>query len=54
LGKISLLADGIDSQMAFWHQESLVGETSFVMLLPETEFAAVLLTNSMVLNDVAD
>lgn len=48
------LAEGIDSRLAFWHQGSLVGSTSFVMLLPETESAVIVLTNTMALNDAAD
>jgi CubicO group peptidase (beta-lactamase class C family) len=52
--EMPILADGIDSRLAFWHQGSLVGDTSFVMLLPETESAVVVLTNSMALNDAAD
>ncbi|KAL9093885.1 MAG: hypothetical protein Q9165_003808 [Trypethelium subeluteriae] len=49
-----LLADGIDSGLALWHQGSLVGATSFVMLLPETESAVLVLTNTMAFNDAAD
>jgi len=49
-----LLAHGIDLRLALWHQGSLVGATSFVMLLPETESAVVVLTNTMALNDAAD
>lgn len=52
--QMPLLAQGSDSRLAFWHQGSLVGDTSFVMLLPETESAVVVLTNSMALNDAAD
>ncbi|KUJ07020.1 beta-lactamase/transpeptidase-like protein [Mollisia scopiformis] len=42
------------SQLPGTHQSSLVGDTSFVMLLPEAESAVVVLTNSMALNDAAD
>ncbi|CAI7622502.1 unnamed protein product [Penicillium glandicola] len=52
--EMPLLAEGIDSRLALWHQGSLVGATSFVMLLPETESAVVVLTNTMALNDAAD
>jgi CubicO group peptidase (beta-lactamase class C family) len=52
--EMPLLAEGIDSRLAFWHQGSLVGATSFVMLLPETESAVIVLTNTMALNDAAD
>ena len=49
-----LLAKGIGSRLALWHQGSLVGATSFVMLLPETQSAVLVLTNTMALNDAAD
>lgn len=49
-----LLADGIDSRLALWHQGSLVGATCFAMLLPETESAVLVLTNTMAFNDAAD
>ncbi|KAH8817178.1 beta-lactamase/transpeptidase-like protein [Xylogone sp. PMI_703] len=49
-----LLADGINSRLALWHQGSLVGATSFIMMLPETETAVLVLTNTMALNDAAD
>ncbi|KAM5372484.1 hypothetical protein ACJZ2D_007522 [Fusarium nematophilum] len=52
--EMPLLAAGIDSRLALWHQGSLVGSTSFVLLLPETESAVVVLTNTMALNDAAD
>lgn len=52
--KMPLLANGIDSRLALWHQGSLVGVTSFVMMLPETESAVVVLTNTMAFNDAAD
>lgn len=52
--EMPLLANGIKSQLALWHQGSLVGATSFVMMLPETESAVLILTNTMALNDAAD
>ncbi|KAK7419778.1 hypothetical protein QQX98_003150 [Neonectria punicea] len=53
--KMPVLADGItNSRLALWHQGSLVGVTSFVMMLPETESAVVVLTNTMAKNDAAD
>ena len=52
--KMPLLGDGTTSQMALWHQGSLVGATFFVMLLPETESAVLVLTNTMAPNDAAD
>ena len=52
--EMPLLADGVQSQLAVWHQGSLVGATPFVMLLPETESAVLVLTNTMAINDAAD
>lgn len=52
--EMPLLADGIKSRLAIWHQGSLVGATSFIMMLPETESAVLVLTNTMALNDAAD
>ena len=49
-----LLAKHIRSRLPLWHQGSLVGATSFVMLLPETQSAVLVLTNTMALNDAAD
>ncbi|KAH7127289.1 beta-lactamase/transpeptidase-like protein [Dactylonectria macrodidyma] len=54
LEQMPLLAAGINSRLALWHQGSLVGATSFVMMLPETESAVVVLTNTMAINDAAD
>lgn len=52
--EMPVLADGIKSRLALWHQGSLVGATSFVMMLPETESAVLVLTNTMAFNDAAD
>jgi hypothetical protein len=52
--KMPVLADGIESRIALWHQGSLVGATSFVMLLPEMQSAVLVLTNTMAKNDAAD
>lgn len=52
--KAPVLSEGIKSRLALWHQGSLVGATSFVMMLPETESAVLVLTNTMALNDAAD
>ena len=52
--EMPLLAEDIDSRLALWHQGCLVSATSFVMLLPETESAVLVLTNTMALNDAAD
>ncbi|KAF7512246.1 hypothetical protein GJ744_001814 [Endocarpon pusillum] len=52
--EMPLLANSISSRPALWHQGSLVGATSFVMMLPETESAVLVLTNTMAINDAAD
>jgi CubicO group peptidase (beta-lactamase class C family) len=52
--EMPILADGIQSNLATWHQGSLVGATSFIMLLPETQSAVLVLTNTMAKNDAAD
>lgn len=54
VGDMPILAQGVNSCLALWHQGSLVGATSFVMLFPETESAVLVLTNTMALNDAAD
>ncbi|KAK4139709.1 beta-lactamase/transpeptidase-like protein [Dichotomopilus funicola] len=54
LEKMPVLSDGIKPRLALWHQGSLVGATSFVMMFPETESAVLVLTNTMALNDAAD
>lgn len=41
-------------QLLLFHQGSLPGALAFVGLLPESETAVVILTNSLALNDVAD
>lgn len=51
---IPILADGNVPCLAFWYQGSLVGVTSFVMLLPETRSAVLVLTNTMAKHDAAD
>lgn len=53
--ELPVLARGItQSRLALWHQGSPIGATSFVMMLPETESAVLVLTNTMALNDAAD
>lgn len=55
VSKMPTLGEGIESpRLALWHQGSLTGATSFIMLLPETESAVAVLTNTMALNDAAD
>lgn len=49
-----VLGKGVPSRLALWHQGSLVGATSFVMLFPETQSAVLVLTNTMTKNDAAD
>lgn len=41
-------------EIVFYHQGSLAGYTSSIFLLPNTESAMVVLTNSISLNDCAD
>lgn len=52
--QMPLLARGIDSRLAVWHHGSLVGALSFIMMLPETESAVVVLSNTLALNDTPD
>ncbi|KAJ1669419.1 hypothetical protein EV182_008773, partial [Spiromyces aspiralis] len=52
--EMPVLSEGIKSRLALWQQGSLVGATSFVMMLPETESAVLVLTNTMAPNDAAD
>ncbi|KAH6850484.1 beta-lactamase/transpeptidase-like protein [Chaetomium sp. MPI-CAGE-AT-0009] len=52
--KLPVLSEGIKPRLALWHQGSLVGATSFIMMLPETESAVLVLSNTMALNDAAD
>jgi len=49
-----VLANRTSSRLALWNQSSQVGATSFVMLLPETESALPVLTNTMAPNDADD
>nr|POE77996.1 hypothetical protein CFP56_09637 [Quercus suber] len=44
----------IPSQLILFHQGSLPGALAIVMLLPATESAIVILTNTLALNDVPD
>ncbi|KAI1179039.1 beta-lactamase/transpeptidase-like protein [Nemania sp. FL0916] len=52
--KMPELASGIQPRLAIWHQGSLVGATSFIMILPETESAVIVLSNTMSANDASD
>ncbi|KAK0631412.1 beta-lactamase/transpeptidase-like protein [Immersiella caudata] len=55
VSKMPVLGEGINSpRLALWHQGSLTGATSFIMLLPDTESAVIVLTNTMAPNDAAD
>ncbi|KAJ1677791.1 hypothetical protein EV182_005430 [Spiromyces aspiralis] len=52
--EMPVLSEGIKPQLALWHQGVIIGATSFVMMLPETESAVLVLTNTTALNDAAD
>ncbi|MCJ1341872.1 hypothetical protein MMC31_000050 [Peltigera leucophlebia] len=45
---------GVPSQLVIFHQGSLPGALSVVILLPDTESAIVISTNALALNDVPD
>lgn len=45
---------GVPSQLVLFHQGSLPGALSIVMILPDTDHVIVVLTNSLALNDVPD
>ena len=45
---------GSDEKMILYHQGSLAGYTSSLFLIPDTESAIVVLSNSISLNDCAD
>ena len=47
---MTLVAGGIDFRLTLLHQSRL-GATSFIMTLPETESALLILTNTMAFND---
>jgi hypothetical protein len=49
-----IVRKGFTSQLVLYHQSSLPGALTAVMLLPETETVIVVLTNTLALNDVAD
>ena len=49
-----LIGQGGASQLLIFHQGSLPGALAFVGLLPESETAVVVLSNSLALNDAAD
>ncbi|KAI9715196.1 MAG: hypothetical protein M1828_001022 [Chrysothrix sp. TS-e1954] len=49
-----VVGKGVLSQLVIYHQGSLPGALSLVVLLPETESAIVISTNSLALNDVPD
>lgn len=49
-----VVGKGIPSQLVIYHQGSLPGALTATMLIPETESAIVILTNSLALNDVPD
>lgn len=45
---------GTPSQLVLFHQGSLPGALSIVMILPDTDYVIVVLINSPALNDVPD
>ena len=49
-----VVGKGVSSQLVLYHQGSLPGALTAVMLIPETETVIVVLTNTLALNDVAD
>ncbi len=49
-----IVGRGVPSQLVIFHQGSLPGALSVVILLPDTESAIVISTNALALNDVPD
>lgn len=49
-----IVAQGSQSQLMIYHQGSLPGALAAVNLLPDTQSAIVVMTNSLALNDCAD
>ncbi|CAG5178710.1 uncharacterized protein ALTATR162_LOCUS8837 [Alternaria atra] len=49
-----VVGKGVPSQLVIFHQRSLSGALSIVMLLPESETTIVISTNALALNDVAN
>ena len=53
VGSMPIVGKGRDTEI-FYHQGSLAGYTTSAFLIPSTQSAAVVLTNSLSLNDAAD
>lgn len=49
-----VIGKGVPSQLVIFHQGSLPGALSIVILLPDTESAIVISTDALALNDVPD
>jgi hypothetical protein len=49
-----VVGKGAPSQLVIYHQGSLPGALAAVILIPDTESAIVILTNSLSLNDTPD
>ncbi|KAF5130743.1 hypothetical protein E5D57_007087 [Metarhizium anisopliae] len=52
--RIPTIAKGVSGELLIFHQGSLPGALTLVMLLSDKDAAIVVLTNSLALNDVAD
>jgi hypothetical protein len=49
-----IVGKGVPSRLVIYHQGSLPGALSAVALMPETETAIVVMSNSLALNDSPD
>jgi len=45
---------GVASQLVMYHQGSVLGTLAIAILIPDTESAIVVLTNSLSLDDIPD
>ncbi|KAI8633860.1 beta-lactamase/transpeptidase-like protein [Xylariaceae sp. FL1651] len=52
--KMPVVAKGAPSRLVFYHQGSLPGALSAMVMIPELQTAVVVMTNSLALNDCAD
>ncbi|KAJ5360005.1 hypothetical protein N7517_009196 [Penicillium concentricum] len=53
-GGMPIVGKGVPSQLVLFHQGSLPGALSIVILLPDTDSIIIVLSNSLALNDVPD
>lgn len=53
-GGMPTVAQGIPSRLVFYHQGSLPGALSMIVMIPSLKLAAVVATNSLSLNDCPD